>query len=126
MGILIRLGSSALALWIATLVIPGITLDTDSILGAIGTLVAVAAIFGIVNAILRPIIKTVGCAFYALTLGLVALLVNGLLFWLTGWIANQLDLPFNVSGFWSAVFGALLVALVSWALGLLVPDGDRD
>ncbi|MDR7279685.1 phage holin family protein [Catenuloplanes atrovinosus] len=124
MGILIRLGISALALWIATLIIPGISLETDSLGGAIGTLVAVAVIFGVVNAVLRPIIKVVGCGFYLLTLGLVALIVNGLLFMLTGWIAGELSLPFEVDGFWSALFGALLVSIVSWALNLFVPDGD--
>jgi putative membrane protein len=94
-------------------------------LQAIGTLVAVAVIFGLVNAILRPIIKTVGCAFYVLTLGLVALVVNGLLFLLTGWIAGQLDLPFRVDGFWpSALVGALLVGVVSWVLNMVVPDND--
>jgi putative membrane protein len=125
MGILIRLLITAVALWIATLVVPGIELSTASPLQAIGTLVAVAVIFGLVNAILRPIIKTVGCAFYVLTLGLVALVVNGLLFLLTGWIAGQLDLPFRVDGFWpSALVGALLVGVVSWVLNMVVPDND--
>ncbi len=125
MGILIRLLITAVALWIATLVVPGIELSTTSPLRAVGTLVAVAVIFGLVNAILRPIIKTVGCAFYVLTLGLVALVVNGLLFLLTGWIAGQLDLPFRVDGFWpSALVGALLVGVVSWVLNMVVPDND--
>lgn len=123
-GILIRLGISALALWIATLIIPGIALETESLGGAIGTLVAVAVIFGLVNAVLRPLIKVVGCGFYLLTLGLIALVVNGLLFMLTGWIAGELNLPFVVDGFWPAMFGALLVSVVSWALNLFVPDGD--
>lgn len=125
MGIIIRLAISAVALWISTLVIEGITVDTDSIPGKVGTLVAVAAIFGLVNAILRPLIKTVGCAFYLFTLGLVAILVNGLLFLLTSWIAGELDLPFHVEDFWpSAVLGALLVGIVSWVLNMLVPDKE--
>ncbi|WP_033339230.1 phage holin family protein [Catenuloplanes japonicus] len=126
MGIVIRLGISALALWIATLIVPGITLSTESLPGAIGTLLAVAAIFGVVNAVLRPLIKLIGFGFYLLTLGLIALVVNGLLFMLTGWIAGELDLPFTVDGFWAAVFGALLVAVVSWALNLFVPDRGDD
>ncbi|MFC0526779.1 phage holin family protein [Phytohabitans kaempferiae] len=125
MGILIRLAISALALWITTVIVPGITLSTDSIGEAILTLVIVAAIFGVINAVLRPIIKTVGCAFYVLTLGLVAIVVNGALFLLTSWIAGKLDLPFHVDGFWpSAVVGALLVGVVSWVLNALV--GDKD
>jgi putative membrane protein len=125
MGILIRLAISALALWITTVIVPGITLSTDSIGEAILTLVVVAVIFGVVNAVLRPIIKTVGCAFYVLTLGLVAIVVNGVLFLLTSWIAGELDLPFHVDDFWpSAVVGALLVGIVSWVLNALV--GDKD
>ena len=127
MGIIIRLAITAVSLWLATWLFDGISVDTDSVPGAVGTVVAVAVIFGVVNAILRPLIKTVGCAFYLLTLGLVAVIVNGLLFLLTGWIADKLDLPFTVDGFWTAVWGALLVSIVSWLLNLLVPDGnDRD
>ena len=125
MGIIIRLVITAVSLWIATLLIDGIELTTDSWPGKIGTLLAVAAIFGIVNAVLRPIIKTVGCVFYILTLGLIAIVVNALLFLLTSWIAGKFDLPFHVDNFWpSAVLGALLVGVVSWLLNMLVPDGD--
>jgi len=128
MGILIRLVITAVSLWLATLVIGGIRLTADSVPSKIGTLLAVAVIFGIVNAILRPVIKTIGCGLYVLTLGLISLVVNGLLFLLTSWIAGQLDLPFHVDNFWpSAIFGALLVGIVSWVLNALVPDrGDDD
>jgi putative membrane protein len=125
MGILIRLAISALALWIATLIVPGIKLSTESVPAAIGTLLAVAVIFGVINAVLRPIIKTVGCAFYVVTLGLIAIVVNGALFLLAGVIADQLDLPFEVANFWpSAVLGALIVGVISWVLNALVPDKD--
>jgi putative membrane protein len=127
MGIIIRLVITAVALWIATLVIDGIELTTDSLPAQIGTLLAIAVIFGLVNAILRPIIKVIGCGLYVLTLGLIAIVVNGLLFMLTSWIAEQFDLPFHVDDFWpSAVLGALLVGVVSWLLNMLVPDGGDD
>jgi putative membrane protein len=127
MGILIRLVITAVSLWISTLIIDGIELNTDSVPQKIGTLLVVAAIFGIVNAVLRPIIKVVGCGLYVLTLGLIALVVNGLLFLLTSWIAGKLDLPFHVESFWpAAVLGALLVGVVSWLLNMLVPDGGDD
>jgi putative membrane protein len=127
MGIIIRLIISAVALWVSTLIIHGIQLGGTSLPQKIGTLLAVAVIFGIVNAILRPIIKTVGCAFYVLTLGLIALVVNGALFLLTSWIAEQLHLPFSVDRFWpTAVLGALLVGVISWFLNLFVPDRERD
>ena len=127
MGILIRLVITAVSLWISTLVIDGIELNTDSVPKKIGTLLAVAVIFGIINAVLRPIIKVIGCGLYVLTLGLIALVVNGLLFMLTSWIAGKLDLPFHVDNFWpSAVLGALIVGVVSWLLNMLVPDGGDD
>nr|MDT0661387.1 phage holin family protein [Micromonospora sp. DSM 115978] len=123
-SLVIRLATTALAFWLATLIIPGLSLDTDSVVEAITTLIFVAAIFGLVNAVLQPLIKTVGCAFYLLTLGLIAIVVNGLLFLLTGWIAEQLSLPFEVDNFWpAAVLGALFVGIVTWLLGLVM---DRD
>jgi putative membrane protein len=127
MGILIRLAVSAVALWISTLVLKGITLGNVDTVKKVGTLLAVAAIFGLINAVLRPIIKTVGCGVYVLTLGLAALVVNGLLFMLTSWIAGQLNLPFHVDKFWpTAVLGALLLSVISWVLNLVVPDGKED
>jgi putative membrane protein len=126
MGILLRLAASALAVWIATLLISGIRIEADTAGGTVGTILAVTVIFGIINAVLRPIIKTIGCALYALTLGLIAIVVNALLFLLTGWIAEQLDLPFVIDNFWpSAVLGALVVAIVSWLLNLVVVDRVR-
>jgi putative membrane protein len=127
MGILIRLVITAVSLWIATLVIDGIRLTTESLGGKVVTLLLVAAIFGIVNAVLRPIIKTIGCGLYVLTLGLISVVVNGLLFMLVSWISSQFDLAFHVDDFWpSAVLGALLVGVVSWLLNMLVPDGGDD
>ena len=125
MGLIIRLLITAFSLWLATVLIDGIELTTESVSRQVVTLLIVAVIFGVVNAVLRPIIKVVGCGFYVFTLGLIALVVNGLLFLLTSWIAGQFDLPFHVDDFWpSAVFGALLVGIVSWVLNMLVPDGD--
>jgi putative membrane protein len=126
MSYLIRLAVSAVALWIATLLISGVQLTTDSTAKKVGTIVVVAAIFGLINMFLRPIIKTLGCGLYVLTLGLIAIIVNGLLFWLASWIAGGIDLPFHVQNFWpSAVLGALVVGVVSWFLNLVVPDGDK-
>jgi putative membrane protein len=118
MGILLRLAASAVAVWIAALLLDGIRVEAETTGGTIGTVVAVAAIFGIINAVLGPIIKTLGCALYALTLGLIALVVNALLFLLTGWIARQFDLPFFIENFWWALGGALIVAVVSWLLNM--------
>jgi putative membrane protein len=126
MGILIRLVISAVALWISTLVFSGIQVEGDAV-KKVGTLLLVAAIFGIVNAVLRPIIKVFGCWAYVLTLGIVALVVNGALFLLTSWLAGKLGLPFHVDKFWpTAVLGALLVSVISWVLSIAVPDKSED
>jgi putative membrane protein len=125
MRFLLRLLASAAALAVATAVVPGIELQTASLGSRILTLIVVALIFGVVNAVLKPIVKTVGCVFYVLTLGLVGLIVNGLLLWLTSWVAGKLHLPFHITGFWPAFWGAIIVGLVSWVLHLLIKD-DRD
>ncbi len=82
----------------------------------------VALIFGIVNAVLKPIVKTIGCLFYVLTLGLIGLVVNALLLWLCSWVAGKLSLPFHITGFWPAFWGAIIVGVVSWLLSLLLDD----
>ncbi len=113
---------SAAALGVAAWVVPGILVAGHSDVSKAETLLIVALIFGVINTVLKPIIKTVGCAFYVLTLGLAALVVNGLLLWLVSYIAGRLNLPFHVAGFAAAVEGALIVAVVSWALHLIVGD----
>jgi putative membrane protein len=109
----------AAALWASTKFVDGITNTGSTTAVQIGTLLAVALIFGLVNAVLKPIIKTIGCAFYVLTLGLFALVVNAGLLLLTGWIAEKLDLPFHVEGFWAAFWGAIIIGVVSWVLDLI-------
>ena len=127
MGLLIRLIINAIALWVTTLVVPGIDVNGSSTGRTILTIVVVGAIFGLVNAILKPIIKVVGCIFYILTLGLISLVVNALLFLLVDWLSGTLDLPFEIDGFWAAFWGAIVMAIVSWLLSLVIPDpGDRD
>ena len=127
MRFLLRVLVSAAALGVATWAVPGIQLLAASGWSKVGTLLVVALIFGLINATLKPLIKVVGCAFYVLTLGLVALVVNGLLLWLTSWIAGKLTLPFHITGFWAAFWGAIIVGLVSWLLHLLIGDNrPRD
>jgi putative membrane protein len=122
MTILLRILVSAAALGVAAWVVPGIVVAGHSDATKAETLLAVAVIFGIINVVLKPIIKTVGCAFYVLTLGLVAIIVNGLLLWLASYVAGQLTLPFHVTGFVAAVEGALIVGVVSWLLHLVIRD----
>jgi putative membrane protein len=121
-ALVVRVVVIAVALWVATVIVPGIDVGATSTSTGIGTLLAVALIFGIVNAVLKPIIKVVGCAFYVLTLGLIGLIVNALLFLLVSAIADSLRLPFSVDGFWSAFLGAIVVGVVAFVLHFLIPD----
>jgi putative membrane protein len=126
MRFLLRLAVSAAALAVATAVLPGIQLTTGSTTSKVLTLIAVALIFGVINAVLKPIIKTIGCLFYILTLGLVALVVNALLLWLASVVAGWLKLPFHITGFVPAFLGALIISVVTWLLSVLIPDGKKD
>jgi putative membrane protein len=122
MGFLVRTIVTAIALWVATALVNGIVLTGSNTGEQVLTLIVVAVIFGVVNAVLKPIIKIIGCVFYILTLGLFALVVNALLFLLVSWICTQLKLPFHVDGFWSAFWGAIIVGVVSWVINLAIPD----
>ncbi|GAA1635203.1 phage holin family protein [Catellatospora bangladeshensis] len=125
MGFLIRWVINAVALWITTLIVSGIEVTAATTVRSIITLIVVALIFGLVNAILKPVIHLFGCVFYVITLGLFALLVNALLFLLVDWLAGVFKLPFQIDGFWPAFWGAIVMGIVSWALSLLVPDRDE-
>ncbi len=125
MKALIRVLITAAALAVATAVVPGIQLTAGTTLSKVATLVVVALIFGIMNAVLKPIIKVIGCLFYVLTLGLIGLVVNALLFLLTSWVASKLSVPFHITGFWAAFWGAIIVGLVGWLLNLFVGDRGR-
>ena len=119
MGLLLHILITMVAVWITT-ALPGIDLSGEDTTTKVLTLLAVSVIFGLVNLVLKPIAKTLGCLLYVLTLGLFGLVVNGLLFWLTSYLAGQLDLPFHVDGFWAAFWGALIVSIVSSALAGIV------
>jgi putative membrane protein len=120
MKLLLRILVPAAALGVAHLLISGIELTGNSTAKRAGTLVIIALIFGVVNAVLKPIIKTIGCLFYVLTLGLIGLVVNGLLLWLCSWIAGKLSLPFHITGFAAAFWGALIVGIAGWLLNLVL------
>src|SRR5262245_36767516 len=122
MGFVVRVLVTAVALWVAELIVPGIRITAQGTWEGVLTLLVVALIFGVINAVLKPLIKIFGCLFYILTLGLIAFVVNALLFLLTGWLAGQLNLPFEVNGFWAAFWGAIIVGVVSWLINLVIPD----
>ena len=119
---LVRIAVVAVALWVAAVVVPGIGITAGSTGLLVAELVGVAAIFVVVEELVKPVIKTLGCLFYILTLGLIGLVVNALLLRLVGWLAEQFGLPFVVDGFWAAFWGAIVVAVVSAVLHLVIPN----
>jgi putative membrane protein len=121
-GIIVRILVNAVALWIATLVVDGVDVDASTTGREVLTIVAVAAVFGLINLFIKPIVKLLSLPLYIITLGLFTLVVNALMLLLTSWIAGLLDIPFEVDGFWSAVLGGLVISVVSWLLNVLLPD----
>lgn len=112
-----RLLVNAAALWVATRLVPGVTYD-----GGWLPFLGVAVVFGVVNAFIRPVLKILTFPIIILTLGIFALVVNGLMLMLTSSLSTALGLGFHVSGFWAAFWGALVVSLVSTMLSMLVKD----
>jgi putative membrane protein len=104
---------NAAALWVAAALIPGLEFT-----GGPGRLLLVAAVFGVVNSTIRPLLAVLTCPLIVVTLGLFTLVINALMLLLTGWLSEGWNLGFSVSGFWSAFFGGLVVGLVSVILSL--------
>jgi putative membrane protein len=121
MSFLIRLLVNAAALWVATQFVTGVTYR-----GAVLPFIGVALVFGLVNAIIRPILKFFTFPLFIITFGLFAFVLNALMLWLTSSVSNALGLGFHVRGFGAAFWGALVVTLVSTLLGILVRDRDED
>jgi putative membrane protein len=125
MRFVIRVLITAVAMLVATWLLPGIEVTAGTTLRKVATLVVVALIFGVINAVLKPIIKVLGCFFYIITLGLIGLVVNALLLWLTSWVAGKLNLPFHITGFWPAFWGAIIIGVVSWLLSITLGERRR-
>lgn len=121
---LVKTLANAGALGIATWVIKDITLTGDSTSGKALSLILVALVFGVVNWLVKPVVKVLSFPLFILTLGLITLVVNALMLLLTSWLAGKLDLDFHVEGFWTAVVGGLIVSVVSWALHVVLPDDE--
>ena len=122
MRLLVRLLAGAVALAVAAGLIEGISVGPGTTGERVLTLIAVAVIFGLVNAIVRPIVRLISLPLFVLTLGLFTFVVNALMLLLTAWIGDQFDLAFEVDGFWSALLGALVISVVTFAINILLPD----
>lgn len=121
MGILVRVVVNAVALAVAAWLVDGIRVGGGQ-QEQVVTLVVVAVIFGLVNAIVSPVVKLLSLPFIILTLGLLLLVINAAMLMLTGALAQALGLAFHVGGFWPALLGAVIVTIVSWGLDRLVDE----
>jgi putative membrane protein len=122
MKLLVRLLANAVALGIAAWLLAGITINGSTTGRRVITLLVVAAIFGVVNAVVKPLATILSLPFIVLTLGLLIFVINALMLLLTSWISDWLNIPFHVSGFGTALLGALIITIVSWLVNVLLPD----
>jgi putative membrane protein len=114
---------NAAALAAAAYLVPGIDIMGEP---AWQTVAIMAVLFGLVNALIRPLLKLLTCPLILLTLGLFTLVINGLMLWLSSWIGRQFGLGFHVAGFWPAFLGALVISVVSFVLSLLFGRDRRS
>ena len=128
MAFLLRVALTGFALWVVTLIVPGISfVGGNTTLQEIGIILVVALIFGLVNAIIKPIVQIISIPLYILTLGLIHIVINALMLWITAWITRhtthwglQLD-----DFWWTAIWAAIVLSVVSWVLSLAVGDAAR-
>lgn len=124
MKLVLWLVVNAAALGVAVWLFDGITLTADTTSGKIGTLVVVGAIFGVITSVVRPIVNMLSLPLIILTLGLMLLVTNALMLLLTSKVAGSLGLGFHVDGFWTAVFGAIVISIASMVVEALLPDAS--
>ncbi|MDQ1597271.1 MAG: putative rane protein [Microbacteriaceae bacterium] len=127
---LVRLLVNAVAVWLTTLIVAGVKVvpfQPPTTLNWVLTYLLVALLFGIVNGVIGNFIRIVAFPIYLLTLGLIALIVNGLLLLLVSWISSLIGFGLVVDGFWWGVLGALVLALLSWLISVIIrPIVGRD
>ncbi|MCH6161507.1 phage holin family protein [Streptomyces marispadix] len=121
---LIKTLANAAALAVATWLVSGIELTGADTGSKTVTLVIVALIFGVVNFVVKPLLKFISLPLMVLTLGLFTLVINALMLMLTSWVADNLDVSFHVDGFGTAFLGGLIISIVAWALHMVLPDRD--
>lgn len=125
---LLRAVLTGFALWVVTLVVPGIRfVDGHTTLQKIGIIFVVAVIFGVVNAVIKPIVQVLSIPLYILTLGLFQVVVNALMLWITAWITRQTThWGLQIDHFWwTAIWAAIVLSIVSWLLSLVMRDAGR-
>jgi len=118
---IIRLVVNAVAIWAAVQLVPGL-----NYVGSTTSLLIVALVFGVVNALVRPLLLLLTCPFIILTLGLFVLVVNTVMLSLTVWLSGIWDLGLTSTGFWATFLGALVISIVSSVINLLIKDDNED
>ena len=125
-SILVKIGVNAAAIWVATLVIPGVTITGDAWTQNLLTLLVVGAIFGLINAFIKPVVMFFSIPFIILTLGLFVFVVNAIMLQIVSWVSDWTGLSFHIDDFfWSAIGAAVVVTFVSMLLNLILPDGEK-
>jgi putative membrane protein len=126
MSFVLRVVINGIAIWLATLILSGLEIvGGDSNWETAGIIALIALVFGIVNAIVKPIVAFISIPLYILTLGLFTLVVNALMLMLTAWITEQTSWGLRIDNFGTAVLGALIISVVSFVLSVLIPE-SRD
>ncbi len=128
LAFLLRAALTGFALWVVTQIVSGVEfVGGDTTLARVGIIFVVALIFGLVNAFIKPVVQLLSIPLYILTLGLFHIVVNALMLWLTAWITeNTTHWGLRVDHFWwDAIWAAIVLSLVSWALSLVLRDARR-
>lgn len=124
-NILIKVVVNAVAIWVATALVPGVEVTGDGTGETVLTLLVLGAIFGLVNAVIKPVLVFFSLPALILTLGLFVFVINALMLELLAWLSEQLNISFTIDDFfWSALGAAVVVTLVSMVLNLVLPDSD--
>ena len=128
MRFFVRLIIHALALWLTTVIVSGITVRpyAPGVVPTVLTYLLIAFIFGVVNAVIGTVIRILAFPLYILTLGLISLIVNAVLLLIVAWISGLMGFGLFISGFWTGVLGALVLAIISWLMGLFLRPHPRN
>ena len=122
MKMILTIIANAVAIWVAAYLLDGIQIGGDGSRFFL-TLLGVAVVFGVLNAVVKPILKLLSLPLIVLSLGLFLFILNALMLSLTSWLAGAIGLDFHVdSFFWDAVLGAIIISAVSLVVDMLLPD----
>ena len=126
-GVLANIVANGIAIWVATLIVPGVTIGGGSTGRTVLALAVVGALLGLVNAVIKPLIKVFTSCLYVITFGLMAFVVNAFMLRLAGWLAGKLSINFSTGQFfWSTIGAAIVVTLVSMVLNRILVSTDND